>query len=259
MIIKFEKKRENFMEDNLRPMLNQSSDRPLYKQLKDIFKQHIISGYWKPGDKIPVQQELAEKYAVSLAVVRQAVQLLVNEGSLAKIQGKGTFVLDHRIKQGPKKLTSFTQELAKKGWIPSSKLIEATVVRNEEKIADIFGVPPSDEIVKISRLRFIDNSPLGIQTFFCPHRLIPGILEKDLTASLYQILERDYAMKIVDATEKYYATILDAEQNALLGMEYPTAGFFVKRIGKDLFDRTVEYTESFILSEKYVVEINLRR
>ena len=182
---------------------------------------------------------------------------MVNEGSLVKIQGKGTFVLEHRIKQGPKKLTSFTQELKSKGWVSSSKVVETKIITNDKALSTVFGIPPNEEIVKICRLRFIDGDPLGIQTFFCPHKIARDILEKDLGSSLYEMLENDYGLKIVSANEKYYATIIDEEKCSLLGVEYPSAGFFVERIGKDSLGRVLEYTESFILSDKYVVEIQL--
>ncbi len=245
------------MDNNIKLPLNQYSNKPFYEQLKEIFRLNIVSGKWKPGDKIPIQQELSEKYGVSLAVVRQAVQLMVNEGSLTKIQGKGTFVLGHRIKQGPKKLTSFTQELRSKGWKPSSKILEAKIITDETAISEIFGISPKEEIIKISRLRFIDNDPLGIQTFFCPHKIAEGILKKELESSLYEMLENDYGLKITSANEKYYATILEKNKCELLGVEYPYAGFFVERLGKDSLGRVVEYTESYILSDKYVVEIQL--
>jgi GntR family transcriptional regulator len=232
---------------------------PLYFQLHQIFRNCILSGGWKPGEQIPVQHELASTYEVSLAVVRQAVQMLVNEGLLVKRQGKGTFVIDFRIKQGPKKLTSFTQELLTKGFKPGSVLLEQKVLQASEKYATIFTVTKETEIILVKRLRTIDGEPLGIQSFFCPLPYAPDFLHNDLCQSLYELLEKKYRIHIVRAEEKYYSTVLDEIESRILKVKSPFAGFYVERTSYDTAGRIVEYTESIIRSDKYCVQIQLEK
>lgn len=232
---------------------------PLYHQLKEIFRKNIILGNWIPGEKLPNQVELANMYGVSLAVVRQAVELLVNEGFLLKRQGKGTFVIDSRIHQGPQKLTYLTEELSSKGLRASSKVIKFKVEPANEMASKIFSVSLGTPMIIIKRLRIMDDIPLGIQTFYCPEKMLPGILQEDLTSSLYEILSKRYGIKIVSAKEKYYATVLDKHECELFGIKWPFAGFLVERTGYDLSGFPVEYTESIIRADKYSVEINLRK
>lgn len=65
-----------------------------YLQLADRIKKDILATVFKPGQQIPIEDELVELFAMSRNTVRQAVKLLVNEGYLIKIQGSGTFVAD---------------------------------------------------------------------------------------------------------------------------------------------------------------------
>ena len=65
---------------------------PLYKQLKDLLLQEIKEGIYKANQKIPTELELSEKYQISRMTVRKALAELVEEGVLAKKQGKGTIV-----------------------------------------------------------------------------------------------------------------------------------------------------------------------
>lgn len=239
--------------------LNHFADEPLYHQLKEIFRKNIILGNWIPGEKLPNQVELANMYGVSLAVVRQAVEHLVNEGFLLKRQGKGTFVIDSRIHQGPQKLTYLTEELSSKGLKAGSEVIESKIIPANERTSKIFSINPETPVVMIKRLRIMDNIPLGIQTFYCPKKFLPGILNDDLTSSLYEILSKNYGINIVSADEKYYATLLDRHECKLFKVRWPFAGFLVERTGYDLSGFPVEYTESIIRADKYSVEINLRK
>ncbi|WP_319586294.1 GntR family transcriptional regulator [uncultured Desulfobulbus sp.] len=65
-------------------------------QLRDIIADSLKRGDFKPGDMLPAQTKLAEHYGVSHNTVREAVTLLVQEGLLHRMQGKGTFVVDRK-------------------------------------------------------------------------------------------------------------------------------------------------------------------
>jgi GntR family transcriptional regulator len=236
-----------------------SSPLPMYMQLQRIFRDKILSGCWEPGSQIPVQQELAQQYAVSLAVVRQAIQTLVNEGLLVKRQGKGTFVLDLRIKQGPRELTSFTQELHAKGVKAGSVVLEKGWIECDDALAKIFAISPKSKVVWLRRLRTADQKPLGIQTFYAPEYLVPQLLSYDFSGSLYVFLEQTYHIRIVRAIEKYFATMLDEDDCVTLEVQYPFAGFYVERIAYDHTGQVVEYTKSWMRSDNYCVEIQLER
>jgi GntR family transcriptional regulator len=77
-------------------LLDKSSAVPLYAQLAEKLKEKILKGEWKDGEKIPPELELMEKYGVSRATVRAAIDALVAEGFLVKRHGIGTFVRKFR-------------------------------------------------------------------------------------------------------------------------------------------------------------------
>ncbi|KUK80815.1 MAG: Transcriptional regulator, GntR family [Mesotoga prima] len=232
---------------------------PLHSQLTTIIKNDILTNRWQPGEKIPNQQELCEMFNVSLAVVRQAVEKLVSEGFLCKRQGKGTFVVDPRIRQGPRKLTSLSQELSARGSKVGAKVLTTAIETPGARLARIFGLSEKERIIRIRRLRLMDNSPLGIQTFFCPERIFPEMLSHDLTQSLYDLVEYVYGIKIVAADETYTSIILGESECKCLKVDFPHAGFYVERVSRGVDGSAVEYTESFIRGDRYSVQIHLRR
>ena len=73
---------------------------PLYRQIKSLITQSLVSGEWGPGDPIPSEIELASRYSVSQGTVRKAVTELADENLLIRYQGKGTFVASHADERG---------------------------------------------------------------------------------------------------------------------------------------------------------------
>lgn len=65
---------------------------PRYVQLADIMRQRISRGTWPRGCVVPSIDRLMEEFDVARVTVRQAIQLLAQEGLLLPQRGRGTFV-----------------------------------------------------------------------------------------------------------------------------------------------------------------------
>lgn len=78
------------------------------EQVVQYFKDHIISGEWRVGEKIPSENQLTELLGVSRASIRTAIQHFVGLGILESRHGKGTFLLDDQIdvQTGSSKITA---------------------------------------------------------------------------------------------------------------------------------------------------------
>jgi GntR family transcriptional regulator len=70
---------------------------PLYIQVSSVMRQRIESNQWRSGEKIPALVELRKEFQVASVTVRQAVELLCEEGLLYCQQGRGTFVADKTL------------------------------------------------------------------------------------------------------------------------------------------------------------------
>lgn len=79
--------------------IDRDSPVPIYYQLKALIQEQIESGLWRPGDRIPTEQELCRLYSISRSPVRQALNQLAHEGVLVRRPGSGTFVSD-RVSKG---------------------------------------------------------------------------------------------------------------------------------------------------------------
>lgn len=77
--------------------LDRRSFVPLYYQLQEILKEQIESGLWQPGDPLPSEPELAQRFGVSRVVVRQALAILEDDRQIIRIRGRGTFVAQPKL------------------------------------------------------------------------------------------------------------------------------------------------------------------
>ena len=96
---------------------------PLYQQLIEELAKYISDEKLLPGDQILTEPEISQKYGVSRATVRQAIQELVNAGVLMKIHGKGTFLAEPKVKMNVKSFGSFSSMAQEQGFQPSTEIL----------------------------------------------------------------------------------------------------------------------------------------
>src|SRR5215472_9864244 len=153
---------------------------PRYHQLKEILREKIRSGEWKPGDIIPSERELSETYGISRMTARQAITDLVNEGLFYREQGKGTFVSQRKITQQLLHLTGFTEDIKARGQRPGTKVLSAETIPADEGTAEKLRIDPGTSVFRLRRLRIADGSPLAIELSQLHFKGCERLLEEDL-------------------------------------------------------------------------------
>ncbi len=243
-------------------ILNKKVPIPLYYQLKEIIRNLIESGQLKPHDQIPPEDELCRRYGVSKTTVRQALNELAILGLVRRVQGKGTFVAEPRIEQGPQELTSFSQEMSRRGLRPSSRLLVLELVEPVAKVERELQLEAGQLVVCVKRLRLADDEPMGLQTAYLPAELVPGLWEAEErigTGSLYEHLERHYGLIPSYARETHYAVTLDELEAELLQVEPGSVGLAGERTTFLESGRPLEYVHSVMRGDRFKVVLNLVR
>lgn len=176
--------------------LDTTSIIPLYKQLKDILKELIISNKFSPGEKIPSEQALSTMYNVSRITIRSALTELTKEGIIEKKRGKGTFVTEKKINKNMNELLSFSTCCKLNGMKPGTKVIKAIFQAPDKHDIEKLNVSPDDKIIAIDRIRYANAIPIAIDyTHFNINYSF--LLQENLNdASIYEILENKYNIKI---------------------------------------------------------------
>jgi GntR family transcriptional regulator len=201
-------------------------------------------------EMLPTEIQLAEQFGISRMTVRQALNVLRDEGVLRSVRGLGTFVVHPRVSREPT-LTSFSDDLRARGYEPSSELLSVQESEVDNGTALELGVRPGALIVRIERLRLADGNPICLEEVKLPVSRFPELAEKDLSGSLYRILEDDYGAHIRRAEQQVSAINVSGRTAELLGVDDGFACLYVKRTSMDEQGRILSVGHSICRGDVY--------
>lgn len=211
-----------------------------------------------PHAKLPTERALAEQFSINRLTVRQVLQRLEQEGRIYRSQGSGTFVAEPHVAKALE-LTSFTADMIGRGLVPGSRLIGAVSEPAGVKVGFALGISPLSPVVRIDRLRTGDGSPMCIERSYHPEELVSGILHKDLTGSLYELLTSEYGIVFDRAAQTISATVLTEAESELLDCAPFSPALHVTRKVQDIRGRHVEYAKSIYRGDRYSFDFNIYR
>jgi GntR family transcriptional regulator len=215
-----------------------SNGLPAYQRIQSTILKRLETGLLKPGDLVDSERELARIHGVCLMTARHALTSLEREGLVVRRRGAGTFVAPPKIHFN--KLMSYTEEMSRRGLAVRSKLLSLAVIETEPEIAARLSLPATSRLVKIERLRLGEDEPFAIETCYLSADEFANLTRARLDrASLFSVLEHDYALQIAHADEEIDATTADAHTARHLGIP---VGAPVLRIRQQIFSTKAKPT-----------------
>lgn len=238
--------------------LSKEAPLPLYHQIKEVLLQGIRAGQWLPDEQLPTENDLAQRFSVSKITVRQALRELAQLGYVRREQGRGTFVQRGQLEQGPRELTSFTQEMQRHGLSSTSVVLEQGIAGAEEGVAEKLGMAPGDAVFRLRRLRLADGEPMGVQTAHIPAVLVPGIEQVNFEqASLYDTLNLKYGLRPTQARETHSAVLLSQAEAGQLGVAPGSPAMAAERVTYLPGRQPLEYVRSLMRGDRYKIVLEL--
>ena len=232
--------------------VKKNSSTPIYSQLETVIRDMIETGKLSVGERAPSEREIATSFDISRMTARAAISKLVTDGYLHAVPGKGTFVSDPKLRQDLLELTSFTEDMRRRGLNPGARLLGVEVEAHVPvKVGRTLRLSPDDQVVRVSRLRTADGRPMCVETSYLPRAVVPWLPEEDLgVGSLYQVLE-DRGIWLAKAEEQLEATLVTEEESALLTVPAGSPALLVERISYTDGDDPVEYVKSLYRGDRY--------
>jgi GntR family transcriptional regulator len=198
------------------------------------------------GEAIPSERQLSGDLGVSRLTVRAALDDLVREGFLERRQGAGTFVSEPKIAQ-ELTMTSFTEDMQRRGMAPSSKTLELKTVA-------------AGAIVVVTRLRYADRETMAIEELHVAESLVPGLTAKDLEQhSFYELLEDRFGIVVVGGSQAIEPTVTNEEESSALGVPLHSPAFLFERTTRAANGTIVEYVRSIYRGDRYRLVSDLTR
>lgn len=171
-----------------------------YSAVKRSIVARIRSREYAVNSRIPSEAELAEMHRVSRITIRKAIDDLVGDGLLYRIQGKGTFVRNDEVSHDLFSLTSCTQEIESMGMKATRRVLRAEVVPADQRLAARLQVDEGSPVFVLERVYYADGHPINYTISNLPLEWMPGLNEHDFSVeSLYDVIETHYGVAIKNA------------------------------------------------------------
>lgn len=238
-------------------MLDKNSPIPLYHQLSEILRNMIEQDYHS-GDFIPPEPELEKGFNVSRITVRKAIDELVQEGILEKKQGKGTIVQRPKITHDLGRITSWTEEMIKRGQPLETLSVDISEMNPTKRMIQKLQLDPTEKMIHVRRLRATQGEPLSIMNNYLRAQYVPQLLEKGLLyESLYEMLEKEYHLSLVRAEESVEAReASESEAQDLLIRPYAPV-LYVTRVTYLPEDIPLEFMNMTTRADRYQYKVSL--
>lgn len=229
---------------------------PLHQQVRDQIVRGLAGGEWKPGELLPNEARLADRFQVSVSTIRAAIGHLVAARVLARKQGKGTFVSLHGERRS---IYQFFHVVRNDGIkeLPVSELLFLKRGRADDEVADLLKLPrqaSSAEVYKMRNVLKVGGVPVVLSDITVPCSLLPGLTEGIVRkggATLYAVYQTHFGLNIVRTVEHLRAGRTDAAAAKAFGIATDDPVLHIERTAYTFNDVPVEVRRSRVDTRNY--------
>lgn len=194
--------------------INRYANRPIYRQLSDLLEARL-TGQARPGDRLPSEAELSEKFDVNRLTVRRALDELNQRGLIETVRGKGSFVAAPRVRYDVSagRDASFTRSMRDLGHRVGIRLLAVSTTENQELQTEL---DTSGPVLRCQTLRIVDDEPWSVSVTSIHTERFPGLTEQWTgDTSLFDFLLETHGVRMQRAYRTFAAGLaepVEAEQ-----------------------------------------------
>lgn len=228
----------------------------LYDQFAEYLRNGIMKKKFSVGEKIPSENEFHKNTQLSRTTIRRSISMLVEEGYLEKIQGKGTFVcrtepLDKSLsRKNQTTFESFTEHVKKMGKNIDTKTVSIEYVLPSKQAQNFFKIQNNEGIIKITRIRYMNNIAFSVEETFFTNKF-KFLTNEDLDGSLYKILENKYKI-FPSLGEKIFGIVkAGISESFFLKIPRDTPLLLINDLVYDNFDKPLHISTQYVRADKF--------
>lgn len=231
--------------------IDRESSIPLYHQIKESLREAIEMKSLLPEDPLPSAKELSRIYGVTHGTIRQAINDLVQEGLLCRMQGIGTFVAQPKVVQVFPTLLGFSARMRRGGHRTLNRVLAQDVEQVRPSVARRLRITEASRVLRLARLRIVDNEPLMLETSFLSLDRFPDLVGDDFAVrSLYDVLTARYGIEIIELDQTLEPVLMTAYEADLLECAMGSPAMLMEVIAFAGEDDPFEYSKAIVRGDK---------
>ncbi len=229
---------------------------PRYIKFANQLQQYIVSGEFLPGSKLPSQRELAQQFGTTLMTIRQALNILEDNGLIRTEHGVGTFVMSPHLQEGQFQLLSLSNEMKQRPLgVTETQILSVESDVHHDKARQALKLSENSTVNLLERIRIMNGIPFAYQCSFLPPQLASIALNYTSSSSLYGLLQKETGQALTMAKEYLAPIILSSKQAALLQVKAGEPAWLSVRISSTQDGTAIVYDEAILKCDRFVVTV----
>jgi len=241
--------------------LDLSGPVPLYRQLKELLRERIISGEWLEGAQIPPEPQLCSTFGISRITVRQAVEDLVREGWLYRKRGRGTFVRSVKPEIQLSSLFLIHPQPSTDSGMAEHEPIHTRTVRTRSLVRRRLDLAPGSRVFEIVRVRLVNGQPGALETAYLPRELMRRMptAEEIRRGFFYDILRNCTGIEPAHTRIYLEAVLVDRREGEILKIPPGSPALRLERLTSSVDGRPILLTLNILTGDhcRYVLDVTL--
>ena len=202
-----------------------SAGAPKYQRLVEAFSACVISGRFKPGERVPTETTLADQLPVSVGTVQKALARLVQYGLVVRSRRTGTFIAERKSQVNEVFVYRYKDPATGKFMLPFVRTLAVSLDKSSGPWQDALDV---NRCVRVDRLVWFDQQPPAFSsvyfTFEHGHIYLDQPLEALNGSSLHRMLIERFNLPTIRMEHSIGCRTLDARACQQLMLPPSTLG-----------------------------------
>ncbi|MGH3922353.1 MAG: GntR family transcriptional regulator [Pseudonocardiaceae bacterium] len=247
--------------------IDPTDPRPAYQQVADQLRTLIYGRELAPGDRLPSERELVERYGLAHGTVRQAIEVLRSEGLVVSVQGRGSFVrkapLIHRYapkryqrSERPPGARPLQAEAEAQGQTQEQRLLEVGPVAPPGEVASRLGVGMGEQVLVRRHLLLVEDTPIQTADSYFPLALVEGTRVAEnarIEGGVHAALEDDLGLQLEHFVEELRSRTPTPEEARLLHLRPGETVIKLLRTLVEMGGRPIEVSDFTFAGDKHVL------
>ena len=227
---------------------------------RDRLLADIGAGRPGPGERLGAERELAERLGVSRSTIRAALADLERSGLVRRARGRagGIFVAERKVERDLTSLAGLPSYLRRQGFASDARVLSTATIAADAETAAALAMRAPALVLEVVRVRLADGEPISLERALFPAERFPGLLDRSLGGSLYELLETHYGVVPGEAEERIEVVAAGAAEARLLELRRGAPLLAVARTAWDADGRAFERSHDLFRADRARIVVRAR-